>query len=117
MSPITSPTFVRGVETLDTGNKYLNMPLNYAAAIAKTRTDIQNVVDGKYVVAEVNYAFELQIPLAGSVFVQTHKLVEFAKRYLTDKIEDDDTLNLADKWSALSGRPHLLLTREVSLRQ
>ena len=116
MIPVTTATFIRGVDTINTGSKYLNMPFEYAAAIAKTETSVSSVGQQRFVTAEVAYAFELTIPLAGNVFVKTHQLLEFAKRHIEDNYKNDTSLNMADKWSALTGRPHLLLKREASLK-
>jgi len=114
--PVSSTSFIKHVPSLEADNRYLSWGTHYLGAIAKTKVDVQEVGNRYIVFCTVTHAMELKIPIANKILGHSTKVIELAKNYLKQYNEQESELNLAEYWSAMSGRPHILLKREVMIR-
>jgi hypothetical protein len=116
MIPRSSTTFIRGVKALHSDNSLLDYGAHYLGAIAKTRVEIETLPGGHFVYAKVNHAMELKIPVANRILGASTDLYINLRDYLEGQVFKDKEMDMAQFWSTVTGRPHLLLQREVLIR-
>lgn len=116
--PATTTSFLRGTQAIEPDNYFLNWGVHYLGSIAKTNVKVDNHISkyNSFYTCTVNYAMELRIPLANHIIGHTTGLLQFGKKFVKSEMNRKNNLNLAEKWSVISGVPHIMLSREVTIR-
>jgi hypothetical protein len=101
MAPLSSSTFSQ--------NPLKDKAFSYVLAIGKTEVDTQK--NDENISCHMRYAFELKIPLANRLFkIAAHPLKWIAQKFFYKK-----PLDLADKWTIITQKPHWLIEKELNM--